>query len=355
MKKTIRWLHLVLGLTSGLVVFTVSITGSVYAFEEEFRALIHHDLYKAERVGTATIGPDSIVALVNRNYPNIGIKNMWLPNDAESNVEVMLKNKTFVFVNPYNGKIAGTLEREKEFFTIVLKIHRNLYLGEKGKIITGVSALVFLFMILSGIILWWPPRRRMLKQKLRISAAFGKPRLFYDLHQVLGFYASWVLIFSVLTGLVFSFKWFEKATLGSLGMKKQEKYKSSVQKNGSVLSLNAIATEAQEKYPGAQNFLIAFPEKAEDALRLSVETDKSGLMRKNDHYFYDTGTGRLLASRLYKDMQTGDVLRANNERIHTGKMFGLAGQLIVFFASLIAASLPVTGFMHWRYKSRAGR
>ncbi|MGN6343213.1 MAG: PepSY domain-containing protein [Ginsengibacter sp.] len=36
-----------------------------------------------------------------------------------------------------------------------------------------------------------------------------------------------------------------------------------------------------------------------------------------------------------------------NYDVHVGTVLGLAGKVLAFFASLIAASLPVTGFYIW--------
>jgi uncharacterized iron-regulated membrane protein len=44
---------------------------------------------------------------------------------------------------------------------------------------------------------------------------------------------------------------------------------------------------------------------------------------------------------------TADKVYRMNYDIHTGAIIGLPGKILAFFASLIAASLPVTGFMVW--------
>jgi uncharacterized iron-regulated membrane protein len=38
--------------------------------------------------------------------------------------------------------------------------------------------------------------------------------------------------------------------------------------------------------------------------------------------------------------------------IHTGAILGLPGKLLAFLAALIAASLPVTGFLMWRSRGK---
>jgi uncharacterized iron-regulated membrane protein len=46
---------------------------------------------------------------------------------------------------------------------------------------------------------------------------------------------------------------------------------------------------------------------------------------------------------LWLPTEIGQLLRMNYD-IHTGAVIGLPGKILAFFASLIAASLPVTGF-----------
>ncbi|MBE7177392.1 MAG: PepSY domain-containing protein [Mucilaginibacter polytrichastri] len=44
--------------------------------------------------------------------------------------------------------------------------------------------------------------------------------------------------------------------------------------------------------------------------------------------------------------------RNSNYGIHVGKIYGLPTHILAFFASLICASLPVTGFTIWRGKRK---
>jgi len=42
---------------------------------------------------------------------------------------------------------------------------------------------------------------------------------------------------------------------------------------------------------------------------------------------------------------------AMNYDLHTGGVLGITGKIIAFLASLIAASLPITGLLIWWHKS----
>jgi uncharacterized iron-regulated membrane protein len=339
-------LHLYLGLTSGLVVFIVAASGCIFAFEEQIRSLLHHDkLYHTHHNGSHKPLAEIITA-VNKHYPDQKVRNIVIPEGTDANVMVALQNKTVVYVNPETVAVTGTLNRETDFFEVVLRLHRSLCLGEPGEIITGISVLIFLFMIISGIVIWWPKNKMALTKKLTLKLHAGRKRRNYDLHSVLGFYASWVLIFSVITGLVWSFKWFEGAMYFMVGSEKEEKNQlSEYTAQQKTMEPGMIVSDLQVQYPGRELILV-LPGDSLGTYRVTV-TEKGGLLKKQHHFFFDQYSGKLVEQNLFSEQSTGDKLRATNYAIHTGQVFGLTGQFIVFFAGLTAASLPITGFLMW--------
>ena len=48
-----------------------------------------------------------------------------------------------------------------------------------------------------------------------------------------------------------------------------------------------------------------------------------------------------------ENASVADKLMRANYDIHTGAIIGIAGKILMFCASLIASSLPVTGFYIW--------
>jgi uncharacterized iron-regulated membrane protein len=352
LKRLVRQIHLWLGLLSGLVVFIVGITGAVYCFEKELRTVIHKELYTVQPGAQRSKALSGLIETVKNDYPKQVIKNIRVPGDPSASIEVNLKNKITVFAHPGTHRILGTLDMETEFFAVILKIHRSLYLGDPGKIITGTSALIFLVMLISGIILWWPANKRALNQKLSIKKNATKKRRNFDLHSVLGFYASWILIFSVLTGLIFAFKWAEKTMYWLSGSKKTElKPKSVYMNNAGPSPVDSIFVTLRSEYPGKDYFLI-LPEDSLACYRAIVVREDENFFKKQDLLFFDRYSGQQVKKLRYEDTSTGERLRVNNYNIHTGKVFGLAGQFLVFFAALIAASLPVTGFILWWNKGK---
>jgi uncharacterized iron-regulated membrane protein len=133
------------------------------------------------------------------------------------------------FFNPYTGELVGIFNYRESFFYTMFSLHRWLLAGDTGKMIVGVSTLIFLFIIITGIILWWPKTNRILLQRLKLKTNTGWKRLNHDLHIVLGFYTSLFLFVFAFTGLAWSFEWFNKGiyTVTSSSMKRPEPPKSN--------------------------------------------------------------------------------------------------------------------------------
>jgi uncharacterized iron-regulated membrane protein len=85
---------------------------------------------------------------------------------------------------------------------------------------------------------------------------------------------------------------------------------------------------------------------------VNIHARDEGFFKKTHQVFFDRYNGKILKTQLYDNSSTGDKIKATNFDIHTGRVFGLFGQLLVFFAALITASLPVTGFLIWRKKQK---
>lgn len=350
-KKLLLQLHLWLGLSSGLVVCIVGLSGSTYAFEKEIRNVLHKDLYFVAPSAAAALPIDSVIATILRKEPKAKIKNIVLHGEGRS-IQVNLKNKLSIFVHPQTGAEIGRINQETEFLGIILKIHRQLYLGEPGKKITGISCLIFFISLLSGLFLWWPKNKRNLKEGLQLETKKGPKRLLYDSHRSIGFYALIVLIPMSVTGLVFSFKWFEKFMYIMAGSQKKEiRYQSKPAEKTKALAIGSLLQSVANYYP-SKTIAMVLPDDKKGAIRISVQLGSSGLFTANDTYFFDQFSGEKLSELLYSNQTLAERLRASNYNFHTGKVLGLAGEISVFIAGLIAASLPITGFLMWRNKGK---
>lgn len=263
------------------------------------------------------------------------------------------------YIDPYTGKITGVIDYKYEFFNLVKSLHWSLLLNTPyGQPIVGVATLIFVIMLITGMILWWPKKwnRANYNKSFKIKWDAKFKRLNYDLHNVPGFYALMVTTVISLTGLVWAFKWFQQlvyvaAVLNTTPpanpvVKSQEIHIAAVTAPLDIAFAKSLNTLSDAKrigisYPvGKEQTIYAYGYRSEETYY------------NYDQLQFDQYTGRLLARQNYKEKNRGEKLVGMNYDIHVGAVLGLPGKILAFIASLIAASLPVTGTLIWIGRKR---
>lgn len=350
MKKILGWLHLWLGITSGIVILIVALTGSLLVFEEELEHTFHSSFfYVAPPAHAVRLPLDQLVMTVQQQYPGYKTGNMKIePAHNRTVIFQLLKTKTdqlYVSVDPYSGHIIAATPASKRFFTIMLQLHRYLCMGATGKVITGVSCSIFVLLTLSGLILWWPKRNNR-KQRFRVKWNASFKRLNWDLHAVFGFYVHLVLLVISLTGLVWSYQWVNGLLFYIFnGTFKAEKVTPppSVAQEGSGY-FEKIYRRTNETLPYSGPVTISY---GNDTLAIAAFKNDLAAATANtyDFLYFEAGTGKLLKKRLHKDESAGMKARRLVYPIHTGSIYGWPTRVIALISSLVAASLPVTGVL----------
>jgi uncharacterized iron-regulated membrane protein len=215
------------------------------------------------------------------------------------------------------------------------------------------------------MILWWPKNKAARTQRFSVKWDAKWRRLNYDLHNVLGFYMSWVAIFIAITGLVWGFQWFAHSAywITSGGKKAIDFYEPVSKKDHGPLAQQAPATDVlwqkmQTEYPNIQVLEVHFPETDSSAIAIGANPDAGTYWQKDSRYFDQYTLQEIHVKHMYgrlRDTKVADKIARMNYDIHVGAVLGLPGKFLAFFASLLAASLPVTGFYIWygrKYKNK---
>lgn len=353
-KKTIALLHLWLGLISGLVVFILGITGAIYAFSDELKEAFYKErLYVEVPVNAKKLPLENLVKAAETALgKDRKISRAELPNKPDRTYmfrALKLNRKGFgywnyyvyydkVYINPYTAGVVKLENAKDEFFNIVLAAHMNLLLGEKvGHKVILCSVICFVILLVSGIILWWPKNRKALKNSIRIKLDAKFKRLNYDLHKVLGFYASLVLLIISLTGLAWSF---------DLVSEKKSTLRSDTTLTTSTPH-NLIYSTTHKLSPKISYLLYNFPSQKSGTVNVSAYIRENQLYDKIQFKFDQYNGKLLLKGQPFQTLSASSKLKALNYDLHTGSALGIVGKTIACLAGLIAASLPITGLIFY--------
>ncbi|MCC6286383.1 MAG: PepSY domain-containing protein [Chitinophagaceae bacterium] len=360
-KRITGWLHLWLGLGSGAIVLFLGITGCILAFEQEIRSITQPYIYTAEQ-SKPYLPPSQLSAAAEKYFDGKKATAVEYPAKNKSAVVSYWdaeENYKMVYVNPYTAGVLKAKNMRNDFFRIVVNGHFYLWLPPQiGQPVVASATLIFVVMMITGLILWWPKNKAARKQRFSIKFNARWRRVNYDLHNVLGFYMTWVCIFIALTGLVWGFEWFAKSVyfVTSAG-KTLPAHEHPVSDTAAIASAKANAGDyvyalMAGKAKGGESFGIYYPATHTDAIEGFVN-HRPGTYYNADYYHYDQYTlQELPATGVYagsfKDAGLADKIARMNYDIHVGAVLGLTGKVLAFLGSLMCASLPVTGFLVWR-------
>lgn len=369
-RKIILKLHLILGLSTGLVVFIVAITGCLWVFQDEIQSL-SSDYKKVVPMTTDVITASEAKSIAEKELPGVHIHGT-LFGQADEAVEVIFyqsepKVYKSLFLNPYTGDAIKLVDHESGFFTFILDGHMHLWLPKNiGSPIVSWSILLFMVICISGIYLWWPKKKKNRKQRFTFdwNEKTKWKRKNFDLHSVVGFYVSIFAVVLAFTGSVMAFNWFYYIVYLGVGGDKDPRFvipenMTPIEQVASGTSrIDELIPMLKDAYPEAQNFELHYPDSDTSSLYVEI-MNSSGLHYDADYRFFDQLTLKeIFPNSIYSTYERADFsdlfIRMNYD-IHIGAMGGLMGKIIAFFASLVIASMPVTGILLWygrRYKKK---
>jgi uncharacterized iron-regulated membrane protein len=357
-KKGLLFTHRWLGFTSGLVVLIVSITGCLFCFQDEIQDALYNYRHVAVQ-NTPMLKPSILQQQALKHVPKGTVSAVaYLGADRPAQIGVNSKaGYHSVFLNPYTGAFLHEELMQSNFFIVIEYIHLYLLLPpDIGRVVVGVSVLIFVALMITGIILWWPKRKTDRKRSFTIKWNGRWRRVNYDLHNVLGFYATGIALILAITGLSMSFKWVEQGIYkaGNLG---RHYAREAQMENLKSDSLQKGAKPAQPLYDHIYNFTaknspnasmyVIYEEAGAAGTVRGVAYAQSLHYTTNDFYVFDKHNGKLIYHLLDNEKSVGLKLNNANYDIHVGQIAGLPGKIIAFIASLICASLPITGFIIW--------
>ena len=398
MRKIFRNIHLWLSVPFGILIMLICFSGAALVFEKEVMELCHRELYFVKKVEAAPLPMEQLMTKVAATLPDsVSVTGVNISSDPERAYQVTLSKprRASMYVDQYTGEIMGKYKRAP-FFNFMFRMHRWLLDSMKqdggifwGKMIVGTSTLMFVFVLISGVVVWWPRTRKALKNSLKIVANKGWRRFWYDLHVAGGMYALVFLLAMSLTGLTWSFQWYRTgfyktfgvevqpsmghgnaaATATAKGGKREESPEGRSGRPGNRSEKpegRGEHSESRERrkrspYTNWQQVYEQLAEANPDYKLISVSDGSAsvalprfGNQRGTDRYKFNPRNGEITETTLYKDLDNSGKIRGWIYSVHVGSWGGMLTRILTFIAALVGASLPLTGYYLWirRLKKR---
>ena len=352
MRKFLKFTHKWLSIPTGIIITVVCLTGALLVFQDEILEMVHPTHYFIKDSNKEPIPLGELIPMVNRQLDSNSVANVTIYAESDRTYRMGLKEgfRETAFVNQYTGEVTGFYKFRESGFYPIMCIHRWLMDDTRtwGKYAVGISTLVFIIILITGVIIWVP--RKFKKAHFKVSLKNGRRRLFYDLHNVLGIYACILLLVMSLSGLMWSFEWYRNGIFSIFGAEVAQ-----TQGHGGGNRQGGGRTEGQEKPEMNilqwQNILNNLKEQNEgyEYIRVqdgsaSVHLKSAALSRNSDNYTFDKRSGEIVDVKLFRDQEKTSKVWAWMYSLHVGNYWGLLSKILTFIVALIGASLPITGY-----------
>jgi uncharacterized iron-regulated membrane protein len=367
-RTALFWTHLVIGVAAAGVILIMSITGVLLTYQRQMQYWADTSAFRAEPPPGAIRLP--VDALIRRaeEHASTGepapVTTITFRSDPVLPVALVV-GRTTLYANPYTGEVygEGRGQRMRAFFSTVVNWHRWLALsGDRratGRAITGAANLAFLFIVVSGMYLWWP--RSLTWRQVRNVTWFrrglpGKARDF-NWHNVIGFWSAIPLAVVVYSGVVISYPWASNGVYRMMGEAPPAQAGRGVgapaapaaQPTMSRTDLTALLEMAAAREPEWNILSLRVPASSGAPVTVTIDRGDGGQPHLRDTVTFSGSDGAVVSAARFQDQTPGRQVRSLLRFAHTGEAAGLTGQTIAGLASAASVVLVYTGLaLSWR-------
>lgn len=366
-----RWwlnLHLYLGLTLGTLLAILGITGTVIGFWEEIYEWTEPELV-VPKSPAGYVSLDRIMDTVRAAHPQRAKSwELWLPRTEQSVIYAIYDgpeekggayaSTLLIALNPSTGTVIQSWYWGDTLISWMYNVHAFLDLGKAGEKLVGISGVLALVSLGSGLYLWWPmglPGRSSFTPAVRGGAA----RLEYDVHRLTGLYTLVLMAVISVTGAMLVFPQ-QAGRIISVFSPVEELHPhvpGTPSGDGQPISITAAVAVATARFPGAELRRIHTPGSAEEAYRVVLRQDSETFNRSHTYtqVWVDQYSGRILHVTDPAQFAPGTALLSYRLAFHSGEAFGLPGRLLVSVLGALLAVLWFTGVLQWLRRRRIKR
>ncbi len=358
-KKLNKWLwkwHFIAGLVALPFVLLLAITGGIYLFKDKYEAPKQKHIKYVEARGQAITFQEQlqIAKKAFKKQPNA----MVVPMDTNQATEFIsgrFNHKNSIFINPYTTKISGKISPKDSNMYTVRKLHGELLLGKFGTKIVELIASWLFVLIITGVYVFWPSEKQGLKHFFKVRFKQGKRILFRDLHTVLGFWISILLLITLAGGMpwtdVFgsSFKWVQNVT--NTGFPKTWSGRGLVSEvKGDAIPLDVMVLQAKNMALEGQ-LSVGLPMSPKGVYTVYNETFN---LNKQKRFYFDQYSGKQIFKHNWEDV--GFLMRGRMwvMAFHQGQ-FGLWNWILMLVLTVLLAIVTIAALLSYLKRKASGK
>jgi uncharacterized iron-regulated membrane protein len=342
MRRALLTLHQWVGLAAGVFLIVIAVSGSALVFENEIdRALNRSTSFVTP--GATPLPIETLIARVQAAYPKDPVTGVRIADKPDQAYEVSVRGRGGAMVNPYTGDVLGLRDHEKSFARWVHLLHTRLVAGKIGEAMVGWFSVAMLGLAITGLVLWWP------RKILAVGSASSWKRTNFDLHNVLGFYSSVVILVITLSAVLIAF---ENATDPLVRRLNPATPEAPAPQSTPLAGAARISTDeaiaiAEHALPGAFASNVGLPAGPKGVFRIFKKFPEDRTPAGRSRVAIDQFSGKVLLVENTRTAPLGTRILNLKRSAHTGDIFGAPTQALYFIVSLGIALQAITGALIW--------
>ena len=149
LKKTLFQLHWFFGISAGLVLALMGITGAAVSFQDEILSTLNPSVLQVEKQLAGVLPPAELVEHIEAASGK-KVSMLTVETDSGNAAKVWFppppgeRRGEMRYFDPYTAEFLGDASG-KDFFGLMLQLHRFLAMGDSGRQITGACTLILVF------------------------------------------------------------------------------------------------------------------------------------------------------------------------------------------------------------------
>lgn len=368
--------HFILGLAFGFILLITATTGGLLSFEKEILKLINSKSYVVSVPNDVKKAQaHEMIAALKQHIPDAKINAVTLSSNPTSSAVITIASSNpqqrkgiNYYINPYTCELLPHIQGES-FFKTVEDIHRRLMLGNIGKQLVGVSSIVLVILLFSGLYLYFPRLKRTFLASFTFSFKSKGRYFLHSIHSSVGLWVLPLYLVAVLTGLYWSYDWYRQGlhTLSGVALPvkptmnvnksvqnhtltlEQNKKEPQLNRKKSTITSDTQLSKAfklfeiflQKEYSSAT---IRVPNKG-SVYTISYFDEDIIHSRARNQMQIDIHSWELLKHERYENKPLNEKLISSMLPLHSGEFFGIIGQTLMFIACMLMPLFAITGLM----------
>ena len=343
--------HLWTGITVGLVFIVVALSGAALIFRGKLERTLDPKRFIVEP-GTTRLPVDDLVARAKTAHPGADFLSVRYWSDPTMPFTALFNDKQYVHLNPYTGAFLGARQRYGEGFGWIEGLHKYLMLEPTlGENVNGTFAVIFIALLLTGVVLWWPVTRRALKAGVTLNRKLSGRPWHLNLHKTVGFYVSLLLLFSAVSGVPIAWE-STRRVLDVLTFSQRDELPEAPEgAKPKFAGFNAVAARIESLMPHAEETYIPLPKKGLIAA-YSIAADAPHPLARS--YVYLDSAANVVRFTPFAQASASFRLYYWMMSLHTAVTGGWVVQLLLLLATLSVPLLAWTGVASY-LKRRAAK